>query len=372
MAIGQPEPPQLIDLVNWHDLYNGTDTDDDAIIEGLAYRGRWTAIASPAKAGKSTVILALAVATARQGHGVIYVDAEMGRGDVLERVDDWMNLKPDDLAHLHYTDLPPKLDVVQGAMALYHTCEQLNPDLVIIDGLNGVVNGAENDDTTWRDMYELGIAPLKQRGIAVITADNTGKDKAQGPRGSSVKLDKADAIVILERTDTGVKMTCTHRRTSAYPKEQEYTVTDASEEGPPMRVERVGVGTGYPAGTKELCALLDQLGAPLDIGRGKAQALLRAHDGNGRKNENVTQALRYRRETANPFHTDLSPVSPGQVGNGGDRHLKPVPDLRGQVQKTPAYGAVPDGVSINSTPPVDGKNETGTDRSPMPDYLEPF
>ncbi len=302
MAIGDEEPvlAVLIDILDWHDLYNHTDTDDEAVIDGLAFRGRWTAIASPAKAGKSTVILALAVQAAQAGHTVIYVDAEMGRGDVLERVEDWMNLKPDDLANLHYTDLPPKLDVVQGAMALYHTCEKYDPALVIIDGLNGVVNGAENDDTTWRDMFELAIAPLKQRGCAIITADNTGHGDKTRPRGSSVKLDKADAIVAMERTDTGVKFTCNHRRTSSYPKEQEYTVTDASEEGPAMSVSRNGTHAA-PEGTNRINALLDRLGAPWDIGRRPARALLIAHEGQAPKNDILGAMLKWRKQQADPL-----------------------------------------------------------------------
>ena len=42
MGIGD-EGPELIDLVDWYDLYNHTDTDDEAVIDGLAYRGRWDA-----------------------------------------------------------------------------------------------------------------------------------------------------------------------------------------------------------------------------------------------------------------------------------------------------------------------------------------
>lgn len=383
MAIGQPEPPQLIDLVNWHDLYSGTDIDDDAIIDGLAFRGRWTAIASPAKAGKSTVILALAVAATQAGHVTAYVDTEMGRGDVLARVKDWMHLGPDDLADLHYCDLPPKLDTVQGAVLLHNTVAAYNPALVVIDGLNGVVNGAENDDTTWRDMYEWGIAPLKRAGVAVISADNLGKARDAGPRGSSVKMDKADAILRLERTDIGVKLTATHRRTSAYPAELEYRVTDASEEGAPMRVTRVDAGAGYPPGVKEIAALLDLLGAPLDIGRGKAQDMLRAHDGSGRKNDAVGCALRYRREHADPFSTGtklstgspengLSPLSPGQAGTAGTRHLSPVPDPRGQVRETPAYRPVPAGVSLLGHPPGGPEKSSGTGVPSEREYEEPF
>jgi hypothetical protein len=368
MAIGDEE---LVEFVNWDDLYNHTDTDEAPVIDGLAYRGRWTAIASPAKAGKSTVILALAIQTAQTGQDVIYVDAEMGRGDVLERVEDWMNLKPDDLAHLHYTDLPPKLDVVQGAMALYHTCERIHPALVIIDGLNGVVNGAENDDTTWRDMFELAIAPLKQNGIAIITADNTGHGDKTRPRGSSVKLDKADAIVAMERTDTGVKFTCTHRRTSAYPKEQEYTVTDASESGPPMAVTRIG-GQAAPEGTNRINGILDRLGAPWDISRRAARKLLVEHEGQAPRNDVLDAMLKWRRQQADPFHTqpvdNFTNVVPIGPRDQRDQGLKLVPEVGDHSQETPASGVVPDGVSTCSTPPARPRDQL----APEADDLEPF
>lgn len=74
MAIGD-EPERTVEFVDWHDLYNRADNDDDAVIDGLAYRGRWTAIASPAKAGKSTIILALAVEAGRRGMTVVVLDA---------------------------------------------------------------------------------------------------------------------------------------------------------------------------------------------------------------------------------------------------------------------------------------------------------
>lgn len=331
MAIGD-EQPEIIDIVNWDDLYARNDG-DESVIPGIAFRGRWTAIASPAKAGKSTVILGLAVAAAKAGLIVLYLDAEMGRGDVLDRVEEWMQLKPADLANLHYSDLPPKLDTVQGASVLGHTVEAVKPDLVVIDGLNGVVNGAENDDTTWRDMYEWAIAPLKALSIAIVSADNSGKDKTLGPRGSSVKLDKADAIIMLERTDNGVKLTATHRRTAAYPHEQTLFVTHASEEGPPMSVRHVE--GDYPEGTSELAKTLDRIGVSLECGRREARRRL-AEAGQTAGNALLGATLRYRRERAIRGPTRLdhprgAPArAPDQTG-GCTKH--PAPDV-GSVDNT--------------------------------------
>lgn len=333
MAIGD-EQPDIIEIVDWHKLYSRQD-DDEAIIPGIAFRGRWTAIAAAAKAGKSTVLLGLAVSVARANVTVLYLDAEMGRGDILDRVEDWMQLKPEDLANLHYSDLPPHIDTVQGAAKLGHTINAINPDLVIIDGLNGVAAGAENEDTTWRDLFDLAIAPMKQQGIAIVSADNLGKDKTLGPRGSSVKLDKADAIIALERTENGCKLTATHRRTAAYPHEQTLIVAYASEDGPPMQVRRVE--GDYPEGTKEVAAKLDRVDAPLECGRRTARRLLQEAGETGGKNETLAAALKYRRETA------LQGV---------------VPHPRDHPDKTPGQRGDQNGVSMNDTPPFGGPVDT--------------
>jgi len=370
MAIGQPEP-ETIDIIDWHALYNHTDTDEQPIIEDLAFRGRWTAIAAAAKAGKSTILLALAVDTAATGIITIYLDAEMGRGDVLERVEDWMELKPADLTNLHYTDLPPKLDTVQGAQRLYNTACTLNADLIVIDGLNGVVNGAENDDTPWRDMYEWAIHPLKARGLAVISTDNMGHGERKGPRGSSVKLDKADAIIALERTDTGVKLTATHRRSAAYPTTQEYTVTNADETGPPMKVIRVGAGTGAPAGTNQIIALLDELDAPIDISRRKARELLKDNGHEAPRNAELGAMLKWWRLQADPF-TSVVPRSPGPVGTNVTTPLKVVPNIGDHSQGTPGRRVVPDRGSPKGPPPVETEKNSGTTHPPKQDHENPF
>jgi hypothetical protein len=346
------EPPaasEYVDIVDWEHLYSH-DPDDEAVIDGIAYRGRWTAIASPAKAGKSTVLLALAVDAARRGVITLYLDAEMGRGDILSRLEDWMDLKPPDLANLHYSDLPPKLDNVQGATRLWNTVEKLSPELVIIDGLNGVVNGAENDDTTWRDMYEWAIAPLKQRGVAIVSADNLGKNGALGPRGSSVKLDKADAVLAMARTDTGVKLTATHRRTASYPTEQEYAVTGADECDPPMSVVRVGVGTGYPEETAAVVAILDALGAPVDISKRKARLLLKANGHDAPGDSKLLPILRYRRE----HDASLCITQSEEVVPSGSRTTQVVPE---PLQSTPAK-VVPEPPRNHLEPPPESGSST--------------
>jgi hypothetical protein len=326
MAIGD-DPPARITILDWAELYARED-DADAIIPNIAFPGRWTSIAAPAKTGKSTVLVGLSYEAVKAGHTVLYVDAEMGRTDMLDRVEAWMHLQPHHLKNLHYTDLPPKLDTVAGSTLLYNTIQAINPDLVIIDGLNGVVNGAENDDTTWRDFYEWAIAPMKVRGIAIISADNMGHSDTKRPRGSSVKLDKADAIIALERTDNGCKLTATHRRTAAYPAEQTYVVSHASDDGPPMTV--TPVGGDDPVGTKDMIAVLDRLGAPVEIGVREARRLIR-QKGHAARNQAIDAAVKARKTG--------------------------VPTFPGTLEETPGSEMCPDGGSTVGTPrPVGTSN----------------
>lgn len=155
---GQPTAPEraALDIVDWGELFAGI-THEDPIVDGVALRGRWTAHAAPGKAGKSTYTIHIAIAVQRgvdpfdgtlcEPVVVLYLDAEMGRVDMYERLDD-LDIKPAELSRLHYTDIVPKLDTIEGSSKLLHDVERLGVGLVIIDGINGAVGGAENDDTT--------------------------------------------------------------------------------------------------------------------------------------------------------------------------------------------------------------------------------
>jgi 5S rRNA maturation endonuclease (ribonuclease M5) len=294
------EPAAGLHIVDWTELFAGI-THEDPIIEGVAYRGRWTSYVAPGKAGKSTYTLNIAVAiqtglepfdrTPCPPVDVLYLDAEMGRVDIHERLDD-LNLTPQDLGNLYYTDLVPKLDTVEGSTRLLHDVQRYGIGLVIIDGVNGAVGGAENDDTTWRAFYDLTIAPLKRAGIAVITNDNLGKDKTLGPRGSSVKIDKPDAVIQLARTDDGIKLTCTHRRTAAYPLETVYTIHGADGETP-ITFQRSNFS--WPAGTKAKADELDDLAVPVHVSNRDARTALKDAGHPVGRNDVLAAAIRWRK-----------------------------------------------------------------------------
>ncbi len=291
-----PERSMALELIDWSRI----DESDDAIVEGLALPGRWTALVAPAKAGKSELMLNVALHVS-EGHEpfdrhsaapvvVLHVDAEMGRVDLHERIVA-AGFQPCDLTRFHASDMPPRLDTETGGQRLLAAARALGAGLVVIDGINGTVTGAEKDDTTWRAFYLHAIAPLKREGIAVLTADNLGKDETLGPRGSSVKVDKPDAVVQLKRTDNGIKLRTTHRRTSAYP--PEWTLSVVGLDGD-EHVSYRRTNTAWPDGTEALAAKLDDLGVPRTYGRGKVRGALKAADVKARDTV-ISAAIRYRK-----------------------------------------------------------------------------
>jgi hypothetical protein len=310
--IERSDPPGSdLEIVAWHELYAGV-LHEVPIVDGLAFRGRWTSLVAPAKAGKSTLVLGITTAIARglepftddprDPVSVLLIDAEMGRVDVLERLDE-LDLKPADLARLHYVDVVPKLDTIEGAAKLVNAAARLDVALVVIDGVNGAVTGAENDDTTWRAFYDLTVAPLKRLGVAVTTTDNLGKDRTLGPRGSSVKVDKPDAVVEVTRTDDGVKLRTTHRRTAAYPLEQSLRILGV-DEGEPIRYRYSTAA--WPAGTAAKAAELDELGVPLDASRRAARQAFKAAGWTAGRDDVLAAAIRFRKTGTTPGTTPQS------------------------------------------------------------------
>lgn len=300
------EPFELLKRV---DLSN-VDTDQESeVVGGFLFAGRWTALVAPAKQGKSTVLLTVAVSLTKGVEpftgqptdplNVLYLDAEMGRLDVAERIRDEhaLSLKPLDpaLERFHYSDLVPILATPQGSAATLGYVDHHDISVVIIDGINGVVQGAEKDDATWIPLYRDVIAHLKARGVAVLTADNLGKDKTLGPRGSSVKLDKPDGVVEMARTDAGAKLKATHRRTTAYAEVINLTVTGLDGGNGPLAF-RHDIRS-WPAGTKAKAVELDRIGAPANVSRRTAKKMLEEHGLTAGKNETLAAAIRFRQTT---------------------------------------------------------------------------
>ena len=216
------EEESRLRFVVWDEVWDGV-AGEIALVRGVLYPGRWTALAAAAKAGKSDLALHMAVCIARGvdpftgadtvPRGVIYLDGEMGLDDVLRRLKTEVGLVAADLARFYYNDTPEVLSGGPETRELIERVVAHDVALVVFDGFNEFVNGDENVAEPWRAFFKHVVRPLKKHKVAVLTLDNTGKEPGNGPRGSSVKVDKADIVFDLTRSAKGATLRRTHTRT---------------------------------------------------------------------------------------------------------------------------------------------------------------
>ena len=327
----------------------------DELVEGFAMAGRWTAIAAAAKAGKSSLLISMSVeisegrdpfdGTPIEPLRVLYVDAEMGRLDMEERLVE-CGYEPPKLRNWWACDIPPRLDTTAGAALVVDFVRAHQIQMVVIDGINGTVGGAEKDDSPWRLLFEHTIRALKAIGVAVVTADNLGKDSTLGPRGSSVKMDKADAVLHLTRTANGVNLHASHRRTAAYPLDTALVVYGL-EGDEPVHYRRA-LGAVHPDGTKEFAELLDELGIDPEATKRAVRSTLRrlAAEAGDRQRYKVRDttlvaAIRWRKEARKGSGTTFGRVPARTSGTKPDPEGHQAPD-QGEpvwVPREPGSGA---------------------------------
>lgn len=301
--LDQSEPHPLAEyLIDWSTL-EGDLTNEDWLIEPFLARGRNHLLYAQPKAGKSLFALEVSAAAAtgrrilHRAAGnpirVVYLDVEMTRSDVAERLGDMgYDFDQDDLSRLYYLSLPAMdpLDTPEGGASLVSFALSVKADLVVVDTVGGAVVGAENDSNTIEDFARFTAMPLIREGVSVLRTDHEGKQTDRGVRGSSAKTAKTDVVWRLIERQGGIELRATHRRVAWVPDRLELTrKTD------PLRHD-IGLPT-WAAGTKEAAERLDALGAPLDISSSKAARLLRENGGGIRK-EALLAGLRWRRSEA--------------------------------------------------------------------------
>lgn len=293
------------------DFWTPPDLADEWLIEPLIARGRGHAIFAPSKAGKSLLLLHLAVmaATGRavldQPAGepvrIVYCDHEMTGDDVRERLVDMGFSAADDLDRLAYYSLPAMspLDTAEGGAELVALARHHDAALVIVDTLGRTLAGEENSADTLRAFYRHTGGPLKAEGRAVLRADHAGKDLEKGMRGTSAKADDVDIVWRMVPRDRGrFDLRATHRRMGWVP---EVVHLDQSADPLAYRV----AGDSWPAGTAETAADLDRLGVPVGAGRIVARAAL-TDAGSTARTDTLRAAIRYRRQRSETALIDLS------------------------------------------------------------------
>lgn len=185
------------------------------VLAGLIPAGASVSLVSPAGGGKSLLALSSSLAVARGDRAfadlgiprrrrVLYVDMENTADDLAERFAA-LGIRPaDDLGDFVFLHLPAldPLDTPRGGRqldAIVDAYGLARGDLVVLDSMQRVTSGAENDADTMRAFYVCTALPLKRRGLTVLRTDNTGKDADKGARGTSGKRDDVDVELILTR-----------------------------------------------------------------------------------------------------------------------------------------------------------------------------
>jgi hypothetical protein len=303
---------ELAHIVDWTAFWAADHTSEEWLAYPLVPAGRAIALYAPAKAGKSTIVLAAvaAAATGRPIFGggtatdpvdVLYLDYEMTEADLEDRLTE-LGYGPDvDMSHLHYALLPsiPPLDTKAGAAHILALAEHCNARLVVVDTFGRAVEGEENEADTVRAFYRHTGLALKAAGRSVLRTDHSGKDTDKGQRGSSAKNDDVDVVWSLTRSERGVRIQRTHSRISWVPQE----IALQRVEGADGVVRYEMAEQSYVEGTAELARLLDELGVPIDASRKEAGDAIRSA---GRKvsNNKISDAQRWRKAERPQFVSD--------------------------------------------------------------------
>lgn len=189
----------------------------ESVIDGLVPAGVAISLTAPAGTGKSLLTLAVGLAVSRgqrtfaglsipKRRRVLYIDMENTEDDLAERFESFGIRRTDNLGELVYLSFPalPPLDTKAGGtelVGIMHAYGIGTNDLVILDSLQRVISGPENDSDTMRAYYLHTGIQLKRAGVTSLRLDNTGKDVERGSRGTSGKRDDVDLELIMTPSD---------------------------------------------------------------------------------------------------------------------------------------------------------------------------
>jgi len=283
------------------------------LVEGLWPAGKHLHLFAAHKTGKSLVSLYIAVNLAMgrdpfsggsiPAHDVTYIDREMTRQDLQERLFDMgltNAMRNGELDRLHYHFYPNigYLDTVDGGMRLMQWIQKDGSDVVIIDTLARVVKGEENSNDTYKNFFNYTGAVLKANNIAMLRLDHEGH-QAGHSRGASSKADDVDLVYYLKAVDSGLQLEMKFARISYVKKTINLTI------GTDLLGFTGNTNMSWPAGTKERANELDSLGVPAGLTFRKTQKWLRENNLPVGRNEVLTAAIKYRNQTPVIPGTDL-------------------------------------------------------------------
>jgi RecA-family ATPase len=272
----------------------------DPVIPGLLNDGESGSLVAQAGAGKSLLILDVAVALAlgepvlgtpgRDPITVMYIDMENPVEELADRLRR-MGHAPADLTgrplvYFSFPDLPP-LDTMAGGCRLALQAEKYEPRLIVLDTISRLVEGKEDSADTWRNLYSHTMVPLRRQGRTVLRLDHQGHDSSKGARGSSAKRDDVDVAWIMKRNGNEVTLNRDKGRGLSHPEK----VLLRRHTAPTRHLPVIHDGK-----QGECIEALQRLDVPLDSSRDEAARILR-ENGYPCRNDVVGAALKARRSS---------------------------------------------------------------------------
>lgn len=296
-------------ILDWETEFNRVPQEPDWLVPGVLIRGANASLVAAAGQGKSLLALDIAAALAsgrpvlgqpvRTSMEVLYLDMENSAEDVVTRLHD-MGYTPDDLPYLRYSSFPDigTLDDTEGAERLRALVESSDAEFIVIDTACRFVDGEENSNDTWQDLYRYTLAPLKRRHCTVLRLDHCGIDATKA-RGGTAKRDDVDVEWRLEVTggksgEHAVTLRCAKQRQPHYRKHVSLTRTTA-----PLAHTLTSTATDDVVGDADQVAAcitkLDQLDVPMAAGRERAREALRSV-GWSVSNDTLGEAIKLRKK----------------------------------------------------------------------------
>lgn len=225
--------------VNWREAFTMDTSEPEWLLEPFMETATINALFGKPGVGKSLITLEWALQLAREGRSVLYIDQENSVRDTVTRLRAFRCTpgELDGLALYSFANLPP-LDTDEGGAHLVSLAEANEADLIILDTISRMVEGSENDASTYSQLYRFSMAPLKQHGRSVLRLDHSGKDEGRGQRGSSAKASDLDCLFRISLETAGNLVVVREKSRSG---NAEACIT-YSRQRDPLRHEIVAIG----------------------------------------------------------------------------------------------------------------------------------
>lgn len=259
--------------VDWREAFKSQPDEVDWLFPPLIEAGTVNALFGLPGVGKSLLTLDIALQIIAEGKTVMVCDEENRQSDLVERLKKF-GKGPDDLDQLivySFASLPA-LDTVEGGRHLLALAEDCEPALVILDTAGRMLEGDENNASTYLAFYRNSLVPLKGKGIATLRLDHQGKDASKGQRGSSAKDGDVDTTWRLRFQDGGLLALEREKTRSSHG--EEWVLIERMEN--PLRHRFVELDH-FPVTDKirNLSMTFDRWGIPADAGRPTLRAALK-------------------------------------------------------------------------------------------------